>query len=240
MTLSIRNIIYTFLILFILLICVATIWFLLYNRNNAVHNKNELTNLREELSEIKNKIDSGEIIKQFRKQIMSNTVNLRGPQGRQGNSGPAGGTFLNKGYLRNLEKTSLVADRMYGNGTNSISFLNTPNYSTHQNWTYLTTGELQNKFGGCLEGNPDTNDVYMSTCNKGKNQTWNYDNIGKIRLKNDPNKCLSIKFKDNISTSPKIINTKSSDAVHQKDIYKLELTKCDDNLNPQSELWSFL
>lgn len=226
-------------ILIIIIVIIILLGVSLSKNNNNQSEKNEIANIREQLQEIRNKINSGQISKQLRQQIVSGTIDMRGPPGAKGDTGASGGIFEEKGILRNLSKPDLVTDRMYGNGKLSVAYLADKNYTTHQNWTLMSNNSITNKYGGCLEGDTSSKDIYMSQCNRNSNQLWQYDNQGKIRLKSNPTQCLGVKYEGELMGTPKIENGKAGKDRNHSNIYRLKMVKCDDRTNPESQSWSF-
>lgn len=166
-------------------------------------------------------------------------IGPQGPIGPEGPQGPAGGIFTQQGPLRSVAKPNLVVDRMFGNTPQSAAYLTENNYKTHQFWTMLSDGSIQNKYGGCLFGDTNTNNVFMKTCKSGDSTlNWVYDSHGRLFVKNDPNKCLTVGHSDKLRGTSKITNNRKDQANTQHDVDKLELTTCDKKF-PEKQLWTW-
>ena len=167
---------------------------------------------------------------------------LMGPVGP---AGPSGGTFLQNGVLRNVDKISMVADRFYGNDLTTGAYLSPQNYSTHQMWTLQSDNTLQNKYdGGCLTSDAVDN-IYISLpkdCDK--SNKWTYSSDGQLYTnKNNIKKCLSY---SNVGVVNNIINTgvvnenviKNKKLNNYDNLLKLNLVECD-KLIPSNQKWAF-
>jgi hypothetical protein len=170
----------------------------------------------------------------------------QGPQGTQGPSGPAGpqgtagGTFLYRGILRNLQHTDLVTDRFFNN---AAPYLTKQNYGTSQLWTMTSDNQLQNQYAGCLTGNTVTGQVTMDTCGlqvKDQTQNWMYTAEGQVRLMNT-NQCLSVNQQNVAAGSSTIVDGGTAQKVTVNNLPVLSLSECENgNSIPANLRWSFV
>ena len=160
-------------------------------------------------------------------------------EGPMGPAGPSGGLYLERGPLRNLGQTDMVADRMFNSGVESYAYLNSQNYKPQQNWIlYSSLGnitnpsngkdivnKLENQYGGCLKINTsDESSVYMTTPIGCKNATeWTFTAQGTLIPKNNSKRCLTY--------TP--MGTKNG-----RKLLQLKMTDCDDKI-PVEQQWSF-
>ena len=222
------------IILIVLIVIISGamgIYFFSSIRNkNFIENKTsgvekQINNLNNQLAQLQGQQDSLNLI--------------QGPAGPQGNPGPAGGTYVKTGPLRNLQYTDLVSDRAYGSGENAVVYLSDENYKSHQNWTLSANNTLSNQYGGCLFGNTTTGDVYMMPCSKEPDQQWQYDKNGRLFLKTKPNKCLTAVLQGKGPEMNPIEANKPGKSKSATNIIRLKVGECDNKSFPLSQQWAF-
>lgn len=171
--------------------------------------------------------------------------------GPQGERGPAGGEFQEKGPLRNLSMLEKVVDttNILGNSEFYItSFLNDRTYKPEQTWTLnSSTGDfanrIKNQSGNCIT--VDNKDfVGISTCDKAVE--WEYTSQGQLKPKSNSGKetkCLTYTNAGTVKTLKKkdqLGNTKGKSLDMDQSVYKLSMAKCGDKSNPPlKQQWSF-
>lgn len=168
-------------------------------------------------------------------------IQLTGKQGPPGEPGRPGGIFQKQGPLRNLGNPKMVADRLAGLGPSSVPYLADMNYSTHQTWTLGSeNSKLKNEYGGCLYGDKESGLTYMMNCDTGNlaGMQWQYDNLGRLKLKDDANKCLTPIYEGIVKDveNEQNLNFNGSKINKYSKFLQLKLNKCDQSNNQK---WAF-
>lgn len=199
--------------------------------------KNQLNNLKNNtITPLKNQVGTLLTAQKNNEELIKMN---KGAQGIQGPAGPTGGSFTEKGNLKNLGNgPNLSVDRLFGSGPNSKAYMDTTTFGkTSQRWTFNNDGTLENTYGGCLVGDKDGNNIHMSkNCKGNRFGQWNYDGqTGQVIWKRDSSRCLQVGGSIK-SSMPTIKNGKPQNGTTQHTV--LELGKCDPNL-PKKQLWIF-
>jgi len=170
---------------------------------------------------------------------------LRGKKGRMGEEGKRGprgfpgSTFLSKGYIRSLAKPELVLNRLSGNGTRAVPFLDKEQMTPEQTWTWESDKTIRNGYYNdgdtqCLTALDDvTGAVYLQSCKpEDKMQHWRVED-GRIKwlgnmsadgqTKNQ--KCLTLKTIP--SLRGQTINNKAEPVAELKNFEVAILKNCD-------------
>lgn len=171
--------------------------------------------------------------------------------GPQGDRGPAGGDFQEKGPLRNLDPTVLdkVVDTTNDNGGYITTFLNDRTYKPEQTWTLnssksLLPNKLVNQSGNCINVDKKTDVVGWGNC---KDATeWVYTSQGLLKPKTNSDKDAGCLTYVNSGTMKKLLGEDKMGGVKNKSldedmsVYNLSMAKCSDKNNPLlNQQWSF-
>lgn len=181
-------------------------------------------------------------------QATSQDSGPRGAAGERGPPGPegkAGGPYQASGPLRNLQSNgAYVMDRLHGSGIASIAYLNKLNYQPNQIWTLMGSGEIQNKYGQCLEGDKISGNVYMAGCDPNSTkQKWRHNNYGQISsLDTNNQECLDVTLESQFDGANQIeqgSRLKSGNSHYN--LRRVKLKACDRSNNlSSSQQWVFV
>lgn len=199
--------------------------------------KNQLNNLKNNLiTPLKNQVGTLLTAQKNNQELIKMN---KGAQGVQGPAGPTGGSFSEKGNLKNLgHGPNMTVDRLFGSGPNSKAYMETTTFGkTSQRWTFNNDGTLENTYGGCLVGDKDGNNIHISqNCKGNRLGQWNFNGqTGQLVWKRDASRCLQVGGSVK-SSMPTIQNGKPKNGTTQHTV--LELGACDQNL-PKEQLWIF-